>query len=106
MRRLPPLVQLLAFDAAARHMSFKLAAEELGVTPTAISHQIRSLEQYCGCSLFRHRPRPLSLTEEGAKIFPVIRDGLESFATAIASVQRRSAAQPLRITTTNAFAGR
>ena len=106
MSRLPPLVQLRAFDAVARHMSFKLAAEELGVTPTAISHQIRLLEQYCGCSLFRRRPRPLSLTEEGAQLFPVIRDGLEAFATTIASVRRSSAPQPLRITTTNAFAGR
>jgi LysR family glycine cleavage system transcriptional activator len=76
MNKLPPLIELRAFDAAARHLSFKKAAAELGVTPTAISHQIRLLERYCGRALFRRRPRPLSLTEAGARLFPIIRDGL------------------------------
>ena len=106
MNKLPPLIELRAFDAAARHLSFRKGAAELGVTPTAISHQIRLLERYCGCPLFRRRPRPLSLTEEGARLFPVIRDGLQEFAAAIASVKRDTAGQPLRITTTNAFASR
>jgi LysR family glycine cleavage system transcriptional activator len=106
MNELPPLIELRAFDAAARHLSFKKAAAELGVTPTAISHQIRLLERYCGRPLFRRRPRPLLLTEEGGRLFPVIRDGLEAFATAIASVKRDAGRQPLRITTTNAFASR
>src|SRR5262249_41121548 len=90
MSKLPPLIELRAFDAAARHLSFKKAAAELGVTPTAISHQIRLLEQYCGRALFRRRPRPLSLTEAGTRLFPVIRDGLEAFATAIAAVKREA----------------
>jgi LysR family glycine cleavage system transcriptional activator len=60
MHRLPPLTELRAFEAAARHVSFKKAAAELGLTPTAISHQIRLLEQYCGTALFRRRPRPLA----------------------------------------------
>src|SRR5438034_10534817 len=106
MNKLPPLIELRAFDAAARHLSFKEAAAELGVTPTAISHQIRLLERYCGRALFRRRPRPLSLTEAGARLFPVIRDGLEAFATAIAGVRRDGDKQPLRVTTTNAFASR
>jgi LysR family transcriptional regulator, glycine cleavage system transcriptional activator len=106
MHRLPPLIELRAFDAAARHMSFEKAADELGVTPTAISHQIRLLESYCGCALFRRRPRPLALTSEGARLFPVIRDGLESFAAAIEFVRRTASSQPLRVTTTNAFASR
>src|SRR5262245_58109857 len=106
MRKLPPLIELRAFEAAARHMSFKQAASELGVTPTAISHQIRLLERYCGHSLFRRRPRPLTLTEAGARLFPVIRDGLESFATALAIVKRDGDRQPLRVSTTNAFASR
>jgi LysR family glycine cleavage system transcriptional activator len=75
LHKLPPLSELRAFDAAARHLSFTKAAAELGVTPTAISHQIRLLEHYCGRALFRRRPRPLSLTEAGARLFPVIRDG-------------------------------
>src|SRR5436190_12766552 len=106
MHKLPPLVELRAFDAAARHLSFKKAAAELGVTPTAISHQIRLLERYCGRALFRRRPRPLSLTEAGDRLFPVIRDGLGAFATAIAAVRRDGDKQVLRITTTNAFASR
>lgn len=106
MRKLPPLIELRAFEAAARHMSFKNAAAELGVTPTAISHQIRLLERFCGRRLFRRRPRPLALTEAGARLFPGIRDGLEAFATAIARVRREGAKHPLRVTTTNAFAHR
>jgi LysR family glycine cleavage system transcriptional activator len=76
MQKLPPLVELRAFDAAARHLSFKKAAAELGVTPTAISHQIRLLERYCGRTLFRRRPRPLSLTDAGVRLLPAIRGGL------------------------------
>jgi LysR family transcriptional regulator, glycine cleavage system transcriptional activator len=106
MNKLPPLIELRAFDAAARHLSFKNAAAELGVTPTAISHQIRQLERYCGRALFRRRPRPLALTEAGGRLFPMIREGLETFVTAFAAVKRDGDAQPLRVTTTNAFASR
>lgn len=106
MKKLPPLIELRAFDAAARHLSFKQAAAELGVTPTAISHQIRLLERHCGRALFRRRPRPLSLTEAGARLFPVIRDGFEAFAAAFAAVKLEGDKQPLRVTTTNAFASR
>ncbi|WP_072390405.1 LysR substrate-binding domain-containing protein [Hyphomicrobium sp. CS1BSMeth3] len=104
MSQLPPLIELRAFEAAARHLSFKQAAAELGVTPTAISHHIRLLERYCGCPLFRRRPRPLSLTEPGERLFPAIRDGLTIFAGAIAAVKQDAGGRPLRITTTNAFA--
>ncbi|MBH5398374.1 LysR family transcriptional regulator [Bradyrhizobium sp. CNPSo 4010] len=106
MHKLPPLIELRAFEAAARHLSFKKAAAELGVTPTAISHQIGLLEQYCGRALFRRRPRPLSLTDAGAQLFPAIRGGLEAFAAAIASLKQEGDEQPLRVTTTNAFASR
>jgi LysR family glycine cleavage system transcriptional activator len=106
MNRLPPLIELRAFDAAARHLSFKKAAAELGVTPTAISHQIRLLELYCGRALFRRRPRPLSLTEAGARLLPIIRDGFETFAAAFAAIKLEGDKQPLRVTTTNAFASR
>src|SRR4029450_7467633 len=106
MQKLPPLVELRAFDAAARHLSFKKAAAELGVTPTAISHQNRLLERYCGRTLFRRRPRPLALTDAGVRLFPAIRGGLEAFAVAIAAVKRDGNQQPLRVTTTNAFASR
>lgn len=106
MRVLPPLAQLRAFEAAARHLSFKLAAEELAVTPTAISHQIRQLEVYCGGPLFRRRPRPLSLTEAGARLYPVVRDGLDAFTAGITEIRMSREAPPLRVTATNAFASR
>jgi LysR family glycine cleavage system transcriptional activator len=106
MRSLPPLTELRAFEAAARHLSFKLAAAELGVTPTAISHQIRLLERDCGRALFRRRPRPMTLTWAGEQLFPVVRDGFESFAQAFSTVRAGSASGRLRITTTNAFAAR
>jgi LysR family transcriptional regulator, glycine cleavage system transcriptional activator len=106
MRKLPPLGSLRAFEAAARRMSFKEAANELGVTPTAISHQIRSLEDICGQRLFRRRPRPLALTGAGERLFPVVRGGFDTFAAAIASLSPGVGRRPLRVTSPNAFASR
>jgi LysR family transcriptional regulator, glycine cleavage system transcriptional activator len=106
VRRLPPLGTLRAFEAAARHLSFKEAANELGLTPTAISHQIRLLEEYCGEKLFRRRPRPLVLSEAGTRLFPAIRDGFDVFASALSSLAGEAEAKPLRVTTTSAFASR
>jgi LysR family glycine cleavage system transcriptional activator len=105
VRKLPPLGSLRAFEAAARHMSFQKAAAELGVTPTAISHQIRLLERICGRALFQRRPRPIALTSAGARLFPIVRDGLDAFAAGVAGVAAERERRPLRVTTTNAFAG-
>jgi LysR family transcriptional regulator, glycine cleavage system transcriptional activator len=106
MRKLPPLGSLRAFEAAARRMSFKDAATELGVTPTAISHQIRLIEEICGQPLFRRRPRPLVLSDAGERLFPVIRNGFDAFAAAIASASAGVGEGPLRVTSPNAFASR
>src|ERR1700730_6627636 len=106
MRKLPPLGSLRAFEAAARRMSFREAAAELGVTPTAISHQIRLLEDICGQPLFRRRPRPLVLTGAGERLFPAIQNGFDAFATAIASASAGVGQRPLRVTSPNAFASR
>jgi LysR family glycine cleavage system transcriptional activator len=106
VRRLPPLGTLRAFEAAARHLSFKEAARELGLTPMAISHQIRLLEEYCGEALFRRRPRPLALSDAGAKLFPAIRDSFDDVASTLASLSGATEAKPLRVTTTSAFASR
>jgi LysR family transcriptional regulator, glycine cleavage system transcriptional activator len=105
VRRRPPLTALLAFEAAARHLSLK-AALELSLTPTAISHQVRLLEQTLRRPLFRRRPRPLVLTEAGNTLFPVVRDGLRSFVEAMETVREGSRPQRLRVTTTNAFSAR
>jgi TolB-like protein len=95
MGRLPPLKALRAFEAAARYMSFKAAADELALTPTAISHKIRLLETVLGRALFRRRPRPLTLTPAGAALFPVVQNGFESIAEAFAMV--RSEEVPRRL---------
>ena len=69
-RRLPPLNALKAFEAAARHLSFTKAAEELHVTQAAISHQVKALEDFLGMPLFRRLNRALLLTDEGQILFP------------------------------------
>ena len=106
MRKLPPLTELRAFEATARHLSFKAAAAELGVTPTAISHQIRLLEHECGQALFRRHPRPVVLTPAGERLFPAVRDAFVAIAAALSDVRSTSASGRLRITATNAFAAR
>ena len=106
MRKLPPLRALHAFEAAARHHSFAAAANELGVTPTAISHQIRQLEEACGVKLFQRRPRPLLLTSAGARLYPALRNGFDALATAMASLAEEDAQTPLRVTSPNAFASK
>lgn len=106
MRKLPPLNALRAFEAAARHMSFARAAEELAVTPTAISHQVRLLEEITGQDLFRRRPRPITLTDAGERLFPVLRDGLDRFAAAVAGLRADADHSPLVVSTTTAFASR
>ena len=95
MRRLPPLKALRAFEAAARHMSVKAAADELALKPTAISHQIRLLETALSHALFRRRPRPLTLTPVGAALFPVVRNGFESIAEAFATARSEDVSRRL-----------
>ncbi|MCW5772108.1 MAG: transcriptional regulator GcvA [Rhodospirillaceae bacterium] len=75
-KRLPPLNSLRAFVAAARHLSFAKAAEELNVTPGAVSQQIKQLEDHLGCQLFRRTNRHLLLTDEGQACLPGL---IESF---------------------------
>lgn len=106
MRRLPPLSALRAFEAAARHLSFGKAAAELGVTPTAISHQIRMLEDLCGQVLFRRRPRPIALTVSGQQLFPRVHEAFTALGAAVETLATTPARGPLRVTTTNAFAHR
>lgn len=107
MRRLPPLTMLRTFEAVARLRSFRQAAEELAVTPTAVSHQIKALEDHCGVKLLERHPQPIRLTSAGAQLFPAIRDGLDLFSSALASLEvSDAAARKLRVSTTNAFAAK
>lgn len=105
-RRLPPLSALRAFEAAARHGSFKQAAEELAVTPTAISHQIRALEGHAGLALFERRTRKVVLTEAGAQLYPVLRDGFDAFADVMERLTRRRSRAQVTISATVAFTAR
>jgi DNA-binding transcriptional LysR family regulator len=88
-RPLPPLNSLRAFEAAARHLSFTRAAEELHVTQAAISHQIKGLEERLGLPLFRRLPRRLLLTEEGQTLLPELRDAFNRIAQAIERIGAR-----------------
>ncbi|HVI87351.1 MAG TPA: LysR substrate-binding domain-containing protein [Dongiaceae bacterium] len=106
MRKLPPLRALHAFEAVARLGSFAAAAVELGITPTAVSHQIRTLEQFFGQALFRRRPRPLALTGAGEKLYPLLHNGFDALAAAVAALAEQSMRMPLRVTSPNAFASR
>ncbi|MFC4727270.1 LysR substrate-binding domain-containing protein [Coralloluteibacterium thermophilus] len=105
-RRLPPLAALRAFEAAARHLSFRCAAEELSVTPTAISHQIRLLERLLGLPLFERHVRRVSLTPAGAQLLPVLRDGFDAFERAIAGLSPQSRRSAVTVTATAFFTAR
>lgn len=80
--RLPPLNGLRAFEAAARHLSFTRAAAELGVTPGAVSQQVKSLEGALGVTLFRRLPRSLILTDEGEAYLPAISSAFDLISRA------------------------
>jgi LysR family glycine cleavage system transcriptional activator len=89
MRRpLPPLNALRAFEATARHLSFSKAAEELHVTPAALSHQIRGLEALLGLRLFHRRARAIELTEPARTLYPGIRTGFEAIRDAVERLGR------------------
>ncbi|WP_430469879.1 transcriptional regulator GcvA [Thalassospira lucentensis] len=103
---LPPLAALRAFEAAARHQSFKKAAAEIAVTPTAISHQIRLLEETLGIRLFDRKPRQVVLTPAGHELFPVLRDGFASFALAIDRVGQRTTTSSLTVSVLPSFAAK
>ena len=81
--RLPPLSTFRTFESAARHLSFRKAAEELHVTPSAVSQQIKTLESWLGRPLFHRRQNLLQLTEDGMAMFPRVREGLDCFAAAV-----------------------
>lgn len=94
-----------AFESAARHLSFKKAAEELHVTPAAISQQIKALESYLGVSLFHRLTRALEITAQGRAMLPKVREGFECFAAAIDGT-RQAVDGVLTVTAPPSFAAR
>ncbi len=103
-RNLPPLHSLRAFEAAARHLNFEAAAEELHLDPSAISHQVRKLEGILNVTLFRRRPRPMTLTQSGVRLYPEIRAALDRMNTAVAEVSATQTSQEVTISMTMGFA--
>ena len=104
-KRLPPLKALKAFESAARLGSFARAAQELFVTQTAVSHQIKLLEEHLGCLLFERLPNGLALTPQGHAIFPAISAGFEHFEAAMTLLPRpaQAAAQVLQVSALPSF---
>ncbi|HXP76243.1 MAG TPA: transcriptional regulator GcvA [Stellaceae bacterium] len=99
-----PLNGLKAFEAAARHLSFTRAADELHVTQAAVSHQVKTLELRLGVKLFRRLPKSLRLTDEGQALLPELRDAFERMARAIHRVTSAQGASALSVSTLMTFA--
>ena len=104
-RRLPSLNALRAFEAAARHQSFVRAAEELHVTPGAISQHIKSLEDDLGVTLFR-RGRRLALSDAASELWPLVADAFDQIERAVLKVRQQGAGNTLVVSTPPAFASR
>ncbi len=83
---LPPLVWIRSFEAAARHLSFAAAAQELNLTPAAVSQHMRALEAQLGFALFERRPRGVALTASGSAWLPSVRKALDELAVATAGL--------------------
>ena len=105
-RKLPPLTSLRAFEAAARHLSFTRAAEELYVTQAAISHQVKGLEDYLGHSLFKRLPRKLTLTSRGLALLPVLGEAFDDMAVAVDSLKQEQDGSVLNVRLAPSFAAK
>ena len=103
-RKLPSLNALRAFEAAARHLSFTRAAEELHVTQAAISHQVRTLEEQLDLMFFRRANRGILLTDAGQELLPTVTDALDLLAAGCRRVSKRDETGALVISTTDSFA--
>ena len=103
-RRLPPLNALRVFEVAARTGGFASAAEELHVTPAAVSHQVKTLEGYLDLRLFVRRARGLELTEAGRQLLPQLSLGLDHFERGVGSLTKGQLAGRLRVNAAPSFA--
>ena len=106
LRRLPSLNALKAFEAAARHESFTRAAEELFVTPGAVSHQVKALESELGFKLFNRERQRLVITDAGREYLNVIRDAFDRIALGTARLTQRQSSGVLTVSTSPDFAAK
>src|SRR5260370_32158282 len=105
-RRLPPLNALRAFEAAARHLNFSRAADELSVTPGAVSQQIQNLEDYVGASLFKRTSRGLLLTDSAQTALPALREAFDRLAEAASLLTAAVDARRLTLPAPPSFAAK
>jgi len=103
MAMLPPLNSLRAFEAVGRYLSFSKAADELNVTPGAISQQVRGLEDFLEIKLFKRRNRSIVLTDSGQVFLPLLSDGFAGISAAVDSVRRSQGDEPLTISAAPSF---
>jgi LysR family glycine cleavage system transcriptional activator len=105
-RRLLPLNALRAFEAAARHLSFSRAADELSVTPGAVSQHIRQLEDHAGAPLFRRNGRGLELSDTGRAALPLLREGFERLLDASALLREPAKRRQIAVSVAPSFAAK
>ena len=105
-RRYLPLNALRTFEAAARQLSFTFAAEELSVTQSAVSHQIRTLETALGTPLFRRLPRGLLLTDAGQTLLPVVRNAFDELTAALDRLKTADQGGTLTVSVMPSFAAK
>jgi LysR family glycine cleavage system transcriptional activator len=105
-RRLPPLNALRAFEAAGRHLNFSRAADELSVTPGAVSQQIQNLEDYVGASLFKRTPRGLLLTDSAQTALPALREAFDRLSEAASLLTAAVDGRRLTLTAAPSFAAK
>ena len=102
--QLPHLAFFQGFEAAARTLSFTKAAEELFITQSAVSRQIKALEDHLGLKLFERRPRALQLTESGQALYRIATDVLDRLQSATDRLKAETRMRQLSVTTTTGFA--
>ena len=104
MHRLPPIAALRAFEATSRHLSFTKAADELFITQSAISHQIRNIEQLWDFKLFERNGRRLIITKEGQLLAPVVRDFLDNMNRTLDEIKNTESRSSIRISLVQSLA--
>ncbi len=106
LRHIPGLQSLKAFDASARHLNFTRAAAELNVTPAAVSHQIKELEEAVGVPLFQRTSRHMQLTRQGMVLKPAVADALEGITRALQKIRQVDNPTQVRVTASPSIAAK
>lgn len=106
LRHIPGLQSLKAFDASARHLNFTRAAAELNVTPAAVSHQIKELEDAVGVPLFQRTSRHMQLTRQGQVLKPAVADALEGITRALQKIRQVENPTQVRVTASPSIAAK